>query len=83
MIDILIPSLGEGVTRATVVRWHKAPGDTVAQGELLLDVMTDKMSIDIESPADGVLAQILHDADEEVGADAVLGRLREPGDPAP
>lgn len=78
MIEILIPPLGDGVTHATIVQWHKSPGDTVAKGDILVDVMTDKMNVDVESPASGVLAEILCAAEEEVRPDAVLGRIRPP-----
>jgi len=73
--DIVIPEVGEGVTEATIVAWHKAIGDTVAEGELVAEIMTDKVNMEIESDAAGTLIEILHQADEEVRIGTVIGRL--------
>jgi len=73
--DILIPDVGEGVTQATIVQWHKATGARVRAGEPLVDVMTDKVTVEIECPSDGVLAEILHQADEELKVGTVIGRI--------
>lgn len=74
-IDIVIPDIGEGVTEATIVRWHRARGETVAAGELVAEIMTDKVNIEIDSPAAGVLAEICHGEDEEVRVGTVIGRI--------
>ncbi len=73
--DIMIPEIGEGVTEATIVAWHKALGETIQEGELIVEVMTDKVNIEIDCPASGVLAEILHQADEEVRVGTIIGRL--------
>lgn len=74
-VDILIPDIAEGVTEATIVRWHKAVGATVKAGEPLLDIMTDKVGIEIECPKDGVLVEVLHGAEEELKIGTVIGRI--------
>lgn len=79
MIDIVLPEIGEGVTHATIVQWNRSPGNSVRQGEVLLEIMTDKVNMEIECPEDGVLAEIVHQADEEVRVGTIIGRL----DPAP
>ncbi|MDE0944379.1 MAG: dihydrolipoamide succinyltransferase, partial [Alphaproteobacteria bacterium] len=56
MIDIVVPTLGESVTEATVARWLKQPGEAVAQDEPLVELETDKVAIEIPSPAAGVLS---------------------------
>lgn len=79
-IDIVIPEIGEGVTEATIVRWHKARGETVATGDLVAEIMTDKVNIEIDSPGSGVLAEICHGEDEEVRIGTVIGRIAQQGD---
>ena len=77
-MDITVPALGESVTEATVMRWHKAPGDAVALDETLVELETDKIAVEVKAETAGTLAEIIaaEGADVEVGA--LLGRL-EPG----
>ena len=58
-IAVMVPVLGESVSEATVSTWYKAPGDTVAQDEMLCELETDKVSVEVPAPAAGVLGQIL------------------------
>ena len=58
-IAVMVPVLGESVSEATVSKWYKAPGDTVAQDEMLCELETDKVSVEVPAPAAGVLGQIL------------------------
>ncbi|MCP5370838.1 MAG: hypothetical protein H6907_03825 [Hyphomicrobiales bacterium] len=76
-IDITMPDVGEGVTEATVVAWLKQVGDPVAAGEVIVEIMTDKASMEVEAPAGGVLGEIIHGADEEVRIGTVIGRIEE------
>ena len=80
-VDITVPTLGESVTEATVMRWTKAPGDAVALDETLVELETDKVAVEVKAEAAGTLAEIAaaEGADVEVGA--LLGRL-ETGDGA-
>ena len=73
--DVLVPPNAEG-TRATVLRWCKAVGDTVAQDEPLLELETDKVTVEISSPATGELSEILKQPDEEVLPGQLLARVR-------
>jgi pyruvate dehydrogenase E2 component (dihydrolipoamide acetyltransferase) len=57
-VEVIMPALGMAQETGKVVRWHKAEGDTVAKGEPLLEIETDKVTVDIEAPADGTLAGI-------------------------
>ena len=74
-LDITVPALGESVTEATVMRWHKAPGDAVATDETLVELETDKIAVEVKAEGVGTLAEIVaaEGADVEVGA--LLGRL--------
>ena len=76
LIDIRIPEIGEGVTEATIVQWLKAPGDRIASGDVVVEIMTDKVNVEVESPDAGVLAEILHSADAEVKVGTVIGRIK-------
>ncbi len=73
--EILLPKLGMNTEEATIVAWHKRAGDTVASGELLVEVMTDKVNIEVDAPATGVVAEILHAADETIATGVVIARI--------
>ncbi|MFN3645924.1 MAG: 2-oxoglutarate dehydrogenase complex dihydrolipoyllysine-residue succinyltransferase [Gemmobacter sp.] len=71
-IEVRVPALGESVTEATVATWFKKPGDAVAQDEILCELETDKVSLDVPSPSAGVLAEILAPDGTTVAANALL-----------
>jgi 2-oxoglutarate dehydrogenase E2 component (dihydrolipoamide succinyltransferase) len=75
LADVLVPPNGEG-TRATVLRWCKAVGDTVVKDEPLVELETDKVTVEIPAPADGTLIEVLKQVNAEVNPDEVLARLR-------
>ena len=64
-IDIKVPTLGESVTEATIGRWFKKAGETVAADEPLVELETDKVTQEVPSPAAGVLSEIVLDTDAE------------------
>ena len=74
MSDILIPTFGESITTATVAAWHKNAGDTVAKGDTLVTLETDKVSTDLEADESGVL-EILVPEGVEAPIGAALGRI--------
>jgi len=76
-IEIRVPTLGESVTEATIARWLKRPGDTVAQDEPLVELETDKVNLEVPSPASGVLEAILVEAGKDVAVGTVVGRIAE------
>jgi 2-oxoglutarate dehydrogenase E2 component (dihydrolipoamide succinyltransferase) len=73
--DVLVPPNEEG-TRATVLRWCKQVGETVIKDEPLVELETDKVTVEIAAPADGTLIEVLKPVDAEVVPDDVLARLR-------
>ncbi|MCF8505183.1 MAG: 2-oxoglutarate dehydrogenase complex dihydrolipoyllysine-residue succinyltransferase [Caulobacter sp.] len=77
MADIMTPALGESVTEATVARWTKKPGDAVRKDEILVELETDKVSLEVASPTDGVLESIAAPDGETVVPGALLGRVQE------
>ncbi|MDO9337841.1 MAG: 2-oxoglutarate dehydrogenase complex dihydrolipoyllysine-residue succinyltransferase [Caulobacter sp.] len=73
MADITTPALGESVTEATVASWKKKPGDAVKRDEILVELETDKVSLEVASPSDGVLESIAAADGETVVPGALLG----------
>ena len=76
-IEIKVPPLPESVSEATVVTWHKQPGDAVSRDENLVDIETDKVVLEVPAPSDGVLGDIKAGEGETVMADQVIGTLEE------
>ena len=77
MADILTPALGESVTEATIAKWTKKVGDAVKKDELLVELETDKVSMEVVSPADGVLGDIKAAEGDNVVPGTVLGSVTE------
>ena len=75
--EIRVPALGESVTEATVARWLKQPGDTVAMDDPLVELETDKVTLEVNAPAAGTLTEVLAAEGANVGVGAVLGRIGE------
>jgi 2-oxoglutarate dehydrogenase E2 component (dihydrolipoamide succinyltransferase) len=73
--EIKVPALGESVTTATIARWMKQPGDTVAADEPLVELETDKVTVEVSAPAAGVLTAINFPEGSEVEVGALLGML--------
>jgi 2-oxoglutarate dehydrogenase E2 component (dihydrolipoamide succinyltransferase) len=71
-MNVLMPQLGETVTEGTVANWHKKVGDTVAADEIILDIETDKVSMEIPAPASGVITEIRVPAGQTVEVGTVL-----------
>ena len=79
MTEIRVPTLGESVTEATVATWFKSPGDTIAMDEMLCELETDKVTVEVPATAEGVLSEIIAKEGDTVGLDAVLAIIAEEG----
>ena len=77
MAEIRVPTLGESVTEATIGKWFKKPGDAVAVDEPLVELETDKVTIEVPAPAAGVLSDIAAKDGDTVAVGAVLGQIKE------
>jgi 2-oxoglutarate dehydrogenase E2 component (dihydrolipoamide succinyltransferase) len=77
MAEIRVPTLGESVTEATIGKWFKKPGDAVAVDEPLVELETDKVTIEVPAPAAGVLGAIAAKDGDTVAVGAVLGQIEE------
>ncbi len=75
MIDLVMPKLGESITEATVLKWHKKPGDAVDQDETILDIATDKVDSEVPSTAAGVIAEILFKENDVVPIGTIIARI--------
>src|SRR6202158_323351 len=84
--EIRVPTLGESVTEATIGRWFKQPGEAVAADEPVVELETDKVTVEVPAPASGVLAEIVAKDGETVAPGALLGQIQTaaaPAKPAP
>ncbi|WP_339760584.1 2-oxoglutarate dehydrogenase complex dihydrolipoyllysine-residue succinyltransferase [uncultured Sulfitobacter sp.] len=78
--EVRVPTLGESVTEATVATWFKKPGDQVEVDEMLCELETDKVTVEVPSPIAGTLADIVAAEGETVGVDALLANISEGGE---
>lgn len=72
-VDILVPDLPESVADATVATWHKKPGDAVVRDEVLVEIETDKVVLEVPASADGILDAVLEDEGTTVTSRQILG----------
>ena len=83
MTEIRVPTLGESVTEATIGKWFKKPGDAVAVDEPLVELETDKVTIEVPAPTAGVLSAIAAKDGETVAVGALLGEIKDGAGAAP
>lgn len=76
-VEIKVPSLGESVSEATIAKWHKSVGDAVKMDELLVELETDKVTLEVSAPANGVISVISHAEGDAVKVGDVLGGITE------
>jgi pyruvate dehydrogenase E2 component (dihydrolipoamide acetyltransferase) len=74
-VPIVLPKAGMKMVEATVVAWRKSPGDRVEAGEPIVQVETDKVDLEVEAPASGVLSRVLVGVDEDAEVGATLGLI--------
>ncbi len=75
LVDLVMPKLGESIMEATILKWHKKPGDKVAQDETLLDIATDKVDSEVPSIAEGTITEILFKENDVVPIGTVIARI--------
>src|SRR3982750_3559442 len=83
MTQIVVPTLGESVTEATVARWLKKEGETVSQDEPVVELETDKVTLEVNAPSAGVVSKIIAGEGANVKVGAVLAELGAANDTAP
>ncbi|SFS12190.1 pyruvate dehydrogenase E2 component (dihydrolipoamide acetyltransferase) [Halomicrobium zhouii] len=80
MFEFKLPDLGEGVAEGEILAWHVAPGDAVAEDDVLAEVETDKAAVDVPSPVDGVVEELRYDEGDVVEVGEVIITIDEDGD---
>ncbi|KAB2882358.1 MAG: dihydrolipoamide succinyltransferase, partial [Albidovulum sp.] len=81
--EVRVPTLGESVTEATIATWFKKVGETVAADEMLCELETDKVTVEVPAPAAGRLVEIVAREGETVGVNALLAQIAEEGQAGP
>src|SRR3954451_8745632 len=74
-VQLVMPEMGESVTEGTVLEWHVSEGDSVEEGQTMVEVSTDKVDAEVPAPASGTVAKIMVDVDEEVGVGKPLAEI--------
>ena len=71
IVEVKVPQLSESVAEATLLQWKKKPGEAVAMDEILIEIETDKVVLEVPAPADGVLAELVKDDGDSVISERV------------
>ena len=71
-VEVTMPEMGESVTEGTVLEWHVAVGDTIEEGDTLVEVSTDKVDAEVPAPVTGTVTELRAEVDEEIAVGAVL-----------
>jgi 2-oxoglutarate dehydrogenase E2 component (dihydrolipoamide succinyltransferase) len=75
-VDLVMPKMGESIMEATILKWHKHPGDAVKMDETVLEIATDKVDTEVPSTADGTISEILFNANDVVPIGTVIARIK-------
>ncbi|HRI25588.1 MAG TPA: dihydrolipoamide acetyltransferase family protein [Ferruginibacter sp.] len=76
LVDLVMPKLGESIMEATILKWHKKPGDPIKQDETVLDIATDKVDSEVPSTAEGVIEEILFKENDVVPIGTTIAKIR-------
>lgn len=80
LVDLVMPKMGESIMEATILKWHKKPGEAVKRDETVLEIATDKVDSEVPSTAEGVLEETLFNENDVVPVGAVIARIRSGAD---
>ncbi|HJW17708.1 MAG TPA: dihydrolipoamide acetyltransferase family protein [Flavisolibacter sp.] len=75
-VDLVMPKMGESIMEATILKWHKNPGDAVKMDETILEIATDKVDSEVPSTAEGVISEILFNVNDVVPIGTVIARIK-------
>ncbi len=76
IVDLIMPKLGESIIEATILKWHKNPGDQVKSDETVLDIATDKVDSEVPSTVEGTVEELLYEVNDVVPVGAIIARIR-------
>jgi len=84
LVDLVMPKMGESIMEATILKWHKKPGEPVKRDETVLEIATDKVDSEVPSTAEGIIEETLYNENDVVPVGAVIARIRSGAtEPAP
>jgi 2-oxoglutarate dehydrogenase E2 component (dihydrolipoamide succinyltransferase) len=75
-VDLVMPKMGESIMEATILKWHKKPGDTVSMDETVLEIATDKVDTEVPSTEEGVIEELLYKENDVVPVGATIARIK-------
>src|SRR5215470_7983516 len=75
-VDLVMPKMGESIMEATILKWHKQPGDRVKMDETVLEIATDKVDTEVPSTAEGVIDQVLYNVNDVVPVGSVIAKIK-------
>src|ERR1041385_3294985 len=75
-VDLVMPKMGESIMEATILKWHKQPGDHVKMDETVLEIATDKVDTEVPSTAEGMIEQILYNVNDVVPVGSVIAKIK-------
>jgi 2-oxoglutarate dehydrogenase E2 component (dihydrolipoamide succinyltransferase) len=76
IVDLVMPKMGESIMEATILKWHKQPGDHVKMDETVLEIATDKVDTEVPSTAEGIIEQILYNVNDVVPVGSVIAKVK-------
>lgn len=76
IVDLVMPKMGESITEATILKWHKQPGDHVKMDETVLEIATDKVDTEVPSTAEGIIEQLLYNVNDVVPVGSVIAKIK-------
>src|SRR5215831_8281892 len=75
-VDLVMPKMGESIMEATILKWHKQPGDHVKMDETVLEIATDKVDTEVPSTTEGTVEEILYHVNDVVPVGSVIARIK-------
>src|ERR1043165_1958723 len=76
LVELVMPKMGESIMEATILKWHKQPGDHVKMDETVLEIATDKVDTEVPSTAEGVIEQLLYNVNDVVPVGSVIAKIK-------
>ena len=76
IVDLVMPKMGESIMEATILKWHKQPGDQVKMDETVLEIATDKVDTEVPSTAEGIVEQLLYNVNDVVPVGSVIAKIK-------
>src|SRR5215208_2562669 len=76
IVDLVMPKMGESIMEATILKWHKQPGDHVKMDETVVEIATDKVDTEVPSTTEGIVEEILYNVNDVVPVGTVIAKIK-------